>query len=102
MVVHKNNSLTLIIQVQLRSFLDRNKLFQDCLLGLHTAQFMNGHFSWHLRRASNFGPVKVYGGKLIVATQSTLWILSPRKVAYTHEVQEHPSSCNLLGIQIQL
>ena len=29
------------------------------------------------------------------STQSTLWILSPRKVAYTWS-----SSCNLLGIQI--
>ena len=36
------------------------------------------------------------------ATQSLLWILSTIKVAYTHEVQEHPSSCNLLGMQIQL
>ena len=34
------------------------------------------------------------------STQSTLWILSPRKVAYAHEVQKHPSRCNLLGIQI--
>ena len=36
------------------------------------------------------------------AIQSTLWTLSPRKVTYTHEVQVHPMSCNLLGIQIQL
>ena len=26
------------------------------------------------------------------STQSTLWILSPRKVAYTHEVQKHPAA----------
>ena len=36
------------------------------------------------------------------STQSTLWMLSPRIVAYTHEVQEHPTSCILLDILIQL
>ena len=33
----QNNSLTLIMQVQLCSL---KQLFEDCLLGLHTAQFM--------------------------------------------------------------
>ena len=35
------------------------------------------------------------------ATQSTFWILSPRK-RYTHKTQEYLASCNLLIIQIQL
>ena len=73
------------MQVQLCSFLDRRAL-RGFSLG-------SAHSTVHGRLASIFGPVKVYGGEESLLSGYSL----QEKAAYPHEVQQHPSSCNLLN-----
>ena len=73
------------MQVQLCSFLDRRAL-RGLSLG-------SAHNTVHCRLASIFGPVKVYGGEESLLSGYSL----QEKAAYPHEVQQHPSSCNLLN-----
>ena len=89
--VIQNNGLTLIVQVQLCSFLDRRALRGLSLGSAHST--VHGCLSRHLRRTTIFGPVKVYGGEESLLSGYSL----QEKVAYPHEVQQHPSSCNLLN-----
>ena len=74
----QNNGLTLILQVQLCSFLDRRALQGLSLGSAHST--VHGRLSRHLRRASIFGPVKVYGGEESLLSGYSL----QEKAAHTH------------------
>ena len=84
------------MQVQLCSFLDKRAVRGLSLGSAHST--VHGRLSRHLRRASTFGPVKVHRGEESLLSGYSI----QEKAAYPHEVQQHPSSCNLLNSAVYL